>query len=67
MKQLKEKAKAHLDRGRIFGIQGKYMEAIKEYKRALKLDPGSRQALTNLQFTYYMAGMELHDGIRKKL
>ncbi len=66
MKQVKEKAKAHLDRGRIFGVEGKYKEAIKEYKTALKIDPNSKQALTNLKFTYYMAGMELHDGIRKK-
>ncbi len=67
MKQVKEKARAHLDRGRVFGIQGKHKEAIREYKRALKLDPNSKQARTNLQFTYYMAGMELHDGIRKKV
>ncbi len=65
MKQVKEKAKAHLDRGRLFGIQGKYGEAIEEYRRALEFDPNSKQALTNLKFTYYMAGMELHDEIRK--
>ncbi len=65
MKQVKEQAKAHLDRGRFFGIQGKYEEAIEEYKRALEFDPNSKQALTNLKFTYYMSGMELYYGIRK--
>lgn len=62
-----KEAQEHLDKGKLLGVQGRYKEAIAEYKKALKLNPNFKQALTNLKFTYYVAGMELHDGIRKKV
>ena len=63
----KKRAREYLNRGKLFGIQGKYKEAIAEYKKALNLEPSLKQAKTNLEFTYYMAGLSgLPDGFQKR-
>lgn len=49
-----EDKKTHLDRGRLFSIQGKFKEAVEEYKRALEIDPDYPQARTNLKLVYYL-------------
>lgn len=59
--------KVHFDKGRILSVQGKYEEAIEEYRKALEIDPNYRQARTNLELIYYMKGMSrLKDGLRRK-
>lgn len=49
-----EDKKIHLNRGRLLSVQGKFEEAIKEYKKALKIDPKYKPALTNLKLIYWM-------------
>ena len=49
-----EDKKAHLDRGRLLSVQGKLKEAVEEYKRALKIDPGYKQARVNLRLIHYL-------------
>jgi len=51
-----EDKKTHLDRGRILAVQGKYEEAIEEYREALNIDPNCKQARVNLRFAYWMMG-----------
>lgn len=49
-----EDKKACLNKGRLLSVQGKFKEAIEEYKRALELDPDCKQARTNLKLIYYL-------------
>jgi len=49
-----EDKRAHLNRGRLLSVQGNFKEAIKEYKRALEIDPDYKQAQTNLRLIYYL-------------
>ena len=38
----------------MLSVQGKFKEAIKEYKKALKIDPDYKQAQINLKLIYYL-------------
>jgi len=49
-----EDKRAHLNRGRLLGVRGKFKEAVKEYKSALEIDPNYREARTNLEIIYYL-------------
>ncbi len=49
-----EDKKVHLYRGRLLSVQGKFEEAIKEYKKALEIDPKYKPALTNLKLIQWM-------------
>jgi len=49
-----EDKKVYLNRGRLLSVQGRFKEAIKEYKRALEIDPDYKQARTNLGLIYYL-------------
>jgi len=35
-------------------VEGRFKEAVEEYKKALKIDPGYKQALTNLRLIHYL-------------
>ena len=47
-----EDKKGYLNRGRLLSVQGKFKEAIDEYKKALEIDPNYKQAETNLRLIY---------------
>ena len=42
-------AEAHFHRGRMLGVKGQHNEAIKEYRKALEIDPHYRPARANLE------------------
>ena len=44
----------HLNRGRLLSVQGKFKEAVEEYKKALEIDPDYKPALTNLNLIHWM-------------
>lgn len=46
----------HLYQGRLHSIKGEYKKAIKEYKKALEIDPNYTPAKVNLGFIHYMKG-----------
>lgn len=48
--------KEHLYLGRLYSVKGEYKKAIKEYKKALEIDPNYKLAKVNLGFIYYMKG-----------
>jgi tetratricopeptide (TPR) repeat protein len=45
-----------LYQGRLHSVKGEYKEAIKEYKKVLKIDPNCKPAEINLAFISYMKG-----------
>lgn len=49
-------AEEHFNRGRILSVRGLHREAIAEYKKALQIEPGHRQARTNLALIYWLKG-----------
>jgi len=51
-----EKAQKHFNRGRLFAIEGKYEKAIKEYEKALQIEPTYKKARVNLDFLRWMSG-----------
>lgn len=48
--------KEHLYLGRLYSVKGEYKKAIKEYKKALEIDPNYKPARINLKFIYCMKG-----------
>jgi len=52
--RLMESKRDHLYRGRLLSVQGKFKEAIEEYKKALAIDPNYKPALTNLKLIQWM-------------
>ncbi|MCK4244073.1 MAG: tetratricopeptide repeat protein [Candidatus Omnitrophica bacterium] len=49
-----EDKKGYLNRGRLLSVQGKFKEAIDEYKKALEIDPNYKKAKANLRLIYYL-------------
>jgi len=49
-----EDKRVHLNRARLLSVQGKFKEAVKEYKKALEIDPKYKPALTNLKLIQWM-------------
>ncbi|MEW6674781.1 MAG: tetratricopeptide repeat protein [Nitrospirota bacterium] len=47
----------HLYLGILHSVKGEYKEAIKEYKKALEIDPNYKPAKVNLAFISYMKGV----------
>jgi Flp pilus assembly protein TadD len=35
-------------------VEGRFKEAVEEYKKALRIDPDNKQARTNLKLIYYL-------------
>ena len=50
----KKTKEAYLYQGRLHSVKGEYKEAIKEYKKALEIDPNYKAARVNLGFISYM-------------
>lgn len=59
--EVKDK-KAHLDRGRLLSVHGKFKEAIKEYERALEIDPDYEEARTNLGLIHFLLYQQKEEG-----
>ncbi len=51
-----KKAQEHFNRGRLFAIEGKNEKAIKEYEKALQIEPTYKKAQVNLDFLRWMSG-----------
>ena len=51
-----KRAQKHFNKGKLLAVQGEYDEAIREYERALKIEPLFTKAKTNLRFIYWMTG-----------
>ena len=51
-----KKAQEHFNRGRLFAIQAKNERAIKEYEKALQIEPTYKQAQVNLDFLRWWSG-----------
>ncbi|MCK4431983.1 MAG: tetratricopeptide repeat protein [Candidatus Aminicenantes bacterium] len=49
-----EDKKEYLNRGRLLSVQGKFKEAIDEYKKAIEIDPNYKQAKANLRLINYL-------------
>jgi len=55
MGEMLSAAETHLRRGRRFAVQGMHAEAIREYERALEMDPHFEPARLNLTLMVQIA------------
>ena len=51
-----KKAQEHFNKAKLLAIQGKNEKAIKEYEKALQIEPTYKQAQVNLDFLRWWTG-----------